>query len=73
MSSDFFAETNGCTVESLPEAPTGGHACTNYEGCEPGFPTRWCDYDAGHTPSAVDAGQNRSWVPEEVWNFVKQF
>jgi pimeloyl-ACP methyl ester carboxylesterase len=73
MSSDYFAEVNGCTVESLPLAPTGGHACTNYEGCLPGFPTRWCDYDAGHTPAPTDAGENRSWVPEEVWNFVKQF
>lgn len=73
MSSDFFARTNGCTVDSLPTAPSGGHACTNYEGCDPGFPTRWCDYDAGHTPSAVDAGQQRSWVPDEVWNFIKDY
>jgi dienelactone hydrolase len=73
MSSDFFARTNGCTVAALPTAPTGGHACNNYEGCDPGFPTRWCDYDAGHTPSAVDAGQQRSWVPQEVWNFIKDY
>jgi hypothetical protein len=73
MSSDFFAMTNGCTVESLPMAPTGGHACTNYEGCSAGHPTRWCDYDDGHTPAPTDAGQSRSWVPEEVWNFVEQF
>jgi hypothetical protein len=71
MSSDFFAMTNGCMVESLPLAPTGGHACTNYEGCS--APTRWCDYDAGHTPAPTDAGENESWVPEEVWNFVEQF
>jgi poly(3-hydroxybutyrate) depolymerase len=73
MSSDYFAMTNGCTVESLPLAPTGGHACTNYEGCTAGYPTRWCDYDAGHTPSPTDAGESRSWVPEEVWSFVTQF
>jgi hypothetical protein len=73
MSSDFFARTNGCTVETLPSAPTGGHACTNYQGCDAGFPTRWCDYDAGHTPAAVDAGQSMSWVPQEVWTFVQQF
>lgn len=73
MSSDFFAMTNGCTVEALPEAPKGGHACTDYKGCSANHPTRWCDYDAGHTPSATDAGQSKSWVPQEVWNFVKQF
>jgi pimeloyl-ACP methyl ester carboxylesterase len=72
MSSDYFAKVNGCTVESLPEAPKGGHACTNYKNCSPGFPTRWCDYDAGHTPSAVDAGQTKSWVPQEVWTFLTQ-
>jgi hypothetical protein len=64
---------NGCTVESLPTAPTGGHACTDYEGCSAGSPTRWCDYDAGHTPAPRDSGENESWVPEEVWNFVEQF
>ena len=73
MSSDFFAMTNKCTVESLPMAPTGGHACTDYKGCSANHPTRWCDYDAGHTPAPKDSGQSKSWVPEEVWKFVKQF
>jgi hypothetical protein len=73
MSSDYFAMTNGCTVESLPMAPTGGHACTNYEGCSAGHPTRWCDYDAGHMPAPIDAGESESWVPQEVWTFVEQF
>jgi predicted esterase len=72
MSSDHFAKVNGCTVESLPMAPQGGHACTNYKNCGAGHPTRWCDYDAGHTPSAVDAGQSKSWVPQEVWTFLTQ-
>jgi hypothetical protein len=73
MSSDYFAKTNGCTVETLPSAPAGGHACTDYKGCSPGHPTRWCDYDGPHTPSHTDSGQKASWVPQEVWNFVKQF
>lgn len=73
MSSDFFAMTNGCTVEALPMAPKGGHACTDYKGCSANHPTRWCDYDAGHTPAPTDSGQSKSWVPQEVWNFVKQF
>ena len=73
MSSDFFAMTNGCTVETLPLAPAGGHACTDYKGCSANHPTRWCAYDGGHTPAPTDSGQNKSWMPQEVWNFVKQF
>jgi poly(3-hydroxybutyrate) depolymerase len=71
--SDFFAESNGCTVETLPKAPNDGHACSNYEGCPAGQPVRWCDYDGGHTPSPTDLGQSTSWMPEEVWDFVTQF
>jgi poly(3-hydroxybutyrate) depolymerase len=73
MSSDFFARTNGCMVETMPMPPAGGHVCTDYKGCMADNPTRWCDYDAGHTPSPTDPGQSKSWVPAEVWNFVKQF
>jgi hypothetical protein len=73
MSSDFFALSNGCTVESLPLAPKGGHACTDYKECPTGHPTRWCAYDGGHTPAHIDSGQSKSWVPQEVWQFVTQF
>lgn len=73
MSSDFFAQINGCTVEPLPEAPSGGHACSTYEDCDDGFPTRWCDYDAGHMPDPRDTGQGASWVPQEVWDFIKDY
>lgn len=73
MSSDFFAMTNGCTVESLPLPPRGGHVCTDYKGCSAGHPTRWCDYDGPHTPSHADSGQSKSWVPQEVWTFLTQF
>lgn len=71
--SDFFAKQNGCTVESLAKAPRGGHACSDYKGCSEGNPTRWCDYDGGHTPSPNDAGQNMSWMPQEVWSFLSKF
>jgi predicted esterase len=70
--SDFFAMENGCTVETLPDAPTGGHLCSNYEGCSAEHPTRWCPYDGGHTPSPTDAGESRSWMPEEVWSFLSE-
>ncbi|HEX7669168.1 MAG TPA: hypothetical protein VF395_06285, partial [Polyangiaceae bacterium] len=42
---DPFAQWNGCTVATLPKAPSGGHACTNYTGCPATAPVRWCNYD----------------------------
>jgi poly(3-hydroxybutyrate) depolymerase len=71
--SDFFADQNGCTVASLPQAPAGGHACSDYTECSTGHPTRFCDYDGGHTPAPNDAGQGSSWMPQEVWDFLTQF
>ncbi len=73
MSSDFFAMTNGCTVKTMPLPPAGGHVCTDYEGCDTGYPTRWCDYDGGHDAAPSDKGASKSWVPEEVWKFVAKF
>lgn len=70
---DPFAKWNGCTVTTLPLAPTGGHVCTDYTGCPAADPVRWCSYDGGHTPSPTDAGQGSSWMPEEVWPFLSQF
>jgi poly(3-hydroxybutyrate) depolymerase len=73
MSSDFFAKTNGCMAKTMPMPPKGGHVCTDYDGCRAGFPTRWCDYDAGHDAAPKDSGASTSWVPGEVWKFVEQF
>jgi hypothetical protein len=70
---DPFAEWNGCTVEALPTAPSGGHVCTDYNGCPDGAPVRWCSYDGGHTYNPSDAGQSSSWMPSEVWPFLTQF
>lgn len=67
---DQFAKWNGCTITSLPGAPSGGHVCTNYTGCPDSKPVRWCSYDAGHTPSPSDKGQSSSWMPKEVWGFL---
>jgi poly(3-hydroxybutyrate) depolymerase len=70
---DQFAKWNGCTITTLPRAPTGGHVCTDYTGCPAADPVRWCSYDGGHTPSPNDAGQSSSWMPKEVWAFVSKF
>lgn len=70
---DRFAQWNGCTVETLPTAPDGGHVCTPYPGCPTEKPVVWCSFDGGHTPSPTDAGQRTSWMPERVWEFLTQF
>ena len=70
---DFFAMANGCTIETHPTAPSGGHLCSDYEGCADGAPVRWCQFDAGHTPLPNDAGESSSFMPEEVWTFLTQF
>lgn len=70
---DKFAKWAGCMIETLPKAPTGGHLCSDYQGCSAGHPVRWCQYDGGHTPSPTDSGQGSSWMPKEAWKFVSQF
>lgn len=70
---DAFAKTNGCTIQTLPKAPTGGHVCSMYPGCSAGHPVRWCPFDGGHTPSPKDSGQSTTWMPKEVWSFFTQY
>jgi poly(3-hydroxybutyrate) depolymerase len=70
---DQFARWNGCTVSTLPTAPTGGHVCTNYTGCPADAPVRWCNYDGPHTPLPTDSGERSSWMPSETWPFFTQF
>ncbi len=70
---DPFATWAGCSIETLPSAPNGGHVCSDYSGCSDGNPVRWCSFDGPHTPLPNDAGQNSSWMPAEVWEFLSQF
>jgi predicted esterase len=70
---ELFATAAGCTIETFPDAPSGGHACSDYQGCSETSPVRWCSFDAGHTPLPNDNGEGSSWMPEEVWSFVTQF
>ena len=72
---DHYVMVNGCTAQS-PQEPannSGMHICTSYQGCSEGHPTRWCAHDGDHNPTQKDRGQNKSWVPGEAWNFIKQF
>lgn len=70
---DFFVKANGCTEQTAAAPPSGGHACTSYQGCSKGHPVRWCAFDGGHTPSPVDRGASSTWNPKEVWTFFTQF
>ena len=70
---DAFAKWDGCTIKTLPTAPTGGHICTAYSGCLAADPVTWCSFDSPHTASPTDSGQSTSWMPAEVWPFLSQF
>jgi poly(3-hydroxybutyrate) depolymerase len=67
---DQFAKANGCTIDTLPRAPTGSHVCTPYKGCKDGFPVTWCSYDGGHGFQPTDAGSSKTWMPQAVWDFL---
>jgi hypothetical protein len=58
---DRFVRNNGCTAQNAPQPPRappylnpGGHICTNYAGCSPGHPLRWCVHQSGHGNAVVD-------------------
>ncbi len=58
---DRFVKNNQCTPQNPPQPPqpppylaTGGHICTDYAGCSPGHPVRWCVHQSGHGPGPVD-------------------
>ena len=70
---DLFVKNNGCTAQTTPTPPSGGHVCTSYDGCSTGHPVRWCAFDGPHTPSPKDNGASSTWDPQEAWNFFTQF
>ena len=58
---DRFVKNNGCTAQTPPQPPepppylvNGGHICTDYQGCMPGKPFRWCVHQSGHGNAIVD-------------------
>ena len=67
---DQFAKVDGCTIETLPTAPTGKHVCTPYKGCKEGLPVTWCSFDGQHGFQPTDTGSSTTWVPQAVWDFL---
>jgi poly(3-hydroxybutyrate) depolymerase len=68
------ATDNGCTVPAeIPVWQQGGHICYDFQGCKPGYPTKACTFDGGHTNIDEDPGSNVNWIAKESWDFFKQF
>jgi poly(3-hydroxybutyrate) depolymerase len=68
------ATDNGCTVPAdIPVWKQGGHLCYDFQGCKPGYPTRACTFDGGHTNIDEDPGVDMNWIAQESWSFFKQF
>jgi poly(3-hydroxybutyrate) depolymerase len=72
---DKFVKLNGCTpMESRsPEVGSGKHTKMVYDGCTEGHPVTWIEYDGGHTPQPRDAGANKTFAADEVWEFFSKF
>ncbi|MBN2193357.1 MAG: Ricin and poly(3-hydroxybutyrate) depolymerase fusion [Polyangiaceae bacterium] len=63
-----FAETNGCTAQSMPTPSGQEPSCIDFAGCQAGYPVRACIFVGDHTPSPAGG-----WVPQETWDFLSQF
>ncbi len=71
---DIFVKRNGCSSQTVPSSPSwcDGIAssyqpctCVDYQGCMPGYPVTWCEYNADHQP-APNSGPT-------LWSFFTQF
>jgi len=71
---DVFVKRNGCSSTTVPSSPSwcDGIAsnyqpctCVDYQGCMPGYPVTWCEYNADHQ-AAPNSGPT-------LWTFFTQF
>ena len=71
---DVFIERNQCTEQTMPATPSWCDGlgssnqpctCVSYQGCMPGYPVTWCEFNGPHTP-APSSGAT-------IWNFFSQF
>jgi poly(3-hydroxybutyrate) depolymerase len=58
-SRDFWLKANHCGITTTPANPS---PCVSYEGCDPGKPVTWCEFDGGHVI--------QNWAPQGIWNFL---
>nr|MDQ2647517.1 Ricin and poly(3-hydroxybutyrate) depolymerase fusion [Myxococcota bacterium] len=71
---DVFVERNQCSDQTMPVSPSWCDGlnssnqpcnCVSYQGCMPGYPVTWCEFNGPHTP-APNSGAT-------IWNFFSQF
>ena len=55
-------DRNHCSDETSPTTPS---PCVTYQGCDPGYPVTWCEFEGGHAP--------QRWSPQPVWDFFSGF
>jgi poly(3-hydroxybutyrate) depolymerase len=61
-SRETWRTRNHCMTTSAPATPS---PCVTYNGCDPGYPVTWCEFDGGHVvPSFAASG---------IWTFLSQF
>jgi polyhydroxybutyrate depolymerase len=61
-SRDHWVAANHCGSQTLAVGPG---TCVEYQGCDPGYPVDWCEFDGGHTiPSFASQG---------IWSFLSRF
>ena len=72
---DIFVERNQCTDQTMPVAAPSWCdglndnnkpcTCVSYQGCKPGYPVIWCEFNGSHTPAPNSAAT--------IWKFFSQF
>ena len=61
-SRDHWVAANHCGTQTMAVGPG---TCVEYQGCDPGYPVDWCEFDGGHTiPSFASQG---------IWSFLSRF
>jgi len=60
---DEFRKRNGCNMDD--PMPIGDNGCVAYQGCDPGYPVEWCEFDGIHQPPPFSG--------PEIWGFLSQF
>jgi polyhydroxybutyrate depolymerase len=61
-SRDYWRKANHCGDQTMAVGPG---TCVEYQGCDPGYPVDWCEFDGGHTiPSFAANG---------IWMFLSRF
>lgn len=79
---DLYVAQNGCTATTVPDEATahaavqeqrdqmqGHHECIDYQGCQTGYPVRWCEHSEGGYDNSTHGWP--SFGGDEIWSFVQ--